>query len=416
MSHSDRHDDPYAFALHNSAIDRLKSEGNIVSSAVEEAFCAVPRHLFLPDTPLETVYRDEAIVVKIEDGKVVSSSSQPAVMAIMLEQLGLQPGHRVLEIGTGTGYNAALIAHIIRDSGRLVTIDIDEDLVGIARKHLAAAGFGQVQVICADGALGFAEGAPYDRIILTVGASDVAPAWREQLSPGGRLVLPLFMGGNVQKCIALEQAGDHLNSVSITCCSFIMLRGAVAESQAIMQLGPRPGLYVSAGNAGRIDAEATYRWLAGPAREWQTSIRVTPHEVRESLTLWLALRESRFCSLSAVDELAHGDIVYWLAMGSGEQKRWFTGGLLGEGGLCVLTRAPGESAGPDLPFALFVRSYGLGDNLAPALIGQVSDWDRAGRPCTKDLHVAVYPRDSDYVPSEGETVIHKRHSSLLVHW
>ena len=104
--------------LHGNYVEELKSKGAIQSPRVEEAFRAVPRHLFLPEVPLERVYRDEAILTKRQDGQLVSSSSQPTMMAIMLEQLDLQPGHRVLEIGAGSGYNAGLMAHIVGDSGQ----------------------------------------------------------------------------------------------------------------------------------------------------------------------------------------------------------------------------------------------------------------------------------------------------------
>src|SRR5581483_5459570 len=114
-------------------------------------------------------------------------------MAIMLEQLQLKPGLRVLEIGAGTGYNAALMAHIVGETGQVITIDIDEDIVYNARLHLVTAGFERVQVICADGGAGYAHAAPYDRIILTVGASDITPAWRDQMKPNGRLLLPLTL-------------------------------------------------------------------------------------------------------------------------------------------------------------------------------------------------------------------------------
>src|SRR5712691_4736152 len=173
-------------ALHQALVDQLKRLDCIGTPHVEAAFRAVPRHLFLPGTPLDRVYSDEAIPTKHLDGATVSSSSQPAIMAFMLEQLQLQPGHRVLEIGAGTGYNAALMAHIVGDTGRVVTVDLDEDLVASAREHLAAAGVNHVQVVCGEGGLGCPDGAPYDRIILTVGPSDILPAWREQLKPDGR--------------------------------------------------------------------------------------------------------------------------------------------------------------------------------------------------------------------------------------
>ncbi|HZB95377.1 MAG TPA: methyltransferase domain-containing protein, partial [Herpetosiphonaceae bacterium] len=255
--------------LHQALVDKLTHGqpgapgGLIRTPRVEAAFRAVPRHLFLPDVAPEQVYRDEAISTKQQDGVSISASSQPAIMAIMLEQLGLEPGQRVLEIGAGTGYNAALMAHIVGDAGQVVTIDIDDDIVENARAHLATAGFGQVQVVCADGALGYPEAAPYDRIILTVGASDIAPAWWEQLKPGGRLVLPLAIHG-MQASVAFEHAGGYLQSLSLSPCGFMMLRGSFAAPQTIVRLGPEPGLSITVDNPDAVDAAAVYGWLTGP--------------------------------------------------------------------------------------------------------------------------------------------------------
>ncbi len=230
-------DDAHSETLHQAFVDQLKSKGILAAQGIEAAFRAVPRHLFLPDVEPEKVYCDDAIVTKYADGMVISSSSQPSLMAIMLEQLQLEPGHRVLEIGAGTGYNAALMAHIVGNSGQVVTIDIDEDIVENARTHLAAAGFDVVQVICADGGLGYPAGAPFDRIILTVSAGDIAPAWLKQLKPGGRLLLPLSLRG-LQVVVAFERAADHLVSSDTTCGSFIGLRGAFAESGYYVNLDP----------------------------------------------------------------------------------------------------------------------------------------------------------------------------------
>src|SRR4030081_2626179 len=109
----------------------------------------------------------------------------------MLEQLDLRPGHHVLEIGAGTGYNAALMARIVGPAGAVTAVDIDEDLIARAAVHLAEAGVSGVELVAADGALGYPTGAPYDRIVLTVGSSDIRPEWVAQLGPGGRLLLPL---------------------------------------------------------------------------------------------------------------------------------------------------------------------------------------------------------------------------------
>ena len=171
--------------------ERLVAEVLQTSGIRDERIAAalrdVPRHLFLPHLPPEDAYLDDAIVTKRDaDGQPISSSSQPAIMAIMLDQLTLAPGQRVLEIGAGTGYNAALMRHIVGPSGTVVSVDIDEDVADRARGHLASAGYPDVTVVAADGAEGYPPGAPYDRVIATVGVSDLAPAWltRRRRAPG----------------------------------------------------------------------------------------------------------------------------------------------------------------------------------------------------------------------------------------
>src|SRR5262245_24795571 len=210
-----------AEALRAALVETLRARGRLQSPAIAAAFAQVPRHLFVPDVSLEEAYRDTFIATKRQpDGEVVSSSSQPEIMAIMLEQLDLRPGHRVLEIGAGTAYNAALLAHLVGVTGSVTTVDIDDDIVAAARAHLAAAGVGGVRVVCADGWAGLAEDAPYDRIIVTVGAHDLSPAWRAQLVPGGRLLLPLSLPA-VQACVAFDDRDGVLESVSVRGCVFM---------------------------------------------------------------------------------------------------------------------------------------------------------------------------------------------------
>src|SRR5918999_4098805 len=130
-------------------VDALREAGRLRSASVEEAFRAVPRHLFLPGLAVAEAYTDEAVAVQFTDGVATSSASQPSMMAIMLEQLDLRPGHRVLEIGAGTGYNAALIARIVGPSGAVTAVDIDEDLVDRAAVHLASARVNSVELVAA---------------------------------------------------------------------------------------------------------------------------------------------------------------------------------------------------------------------------------------------------------------------------
>jgi hypothetical protein len=128
-------------------VDRLKNAGMIRTPRVEAAFRAVPRHMFVPDTDRETAYQDAYIVTRWQGDTPISSCSQPSITAMMLEMLDLQPGQRILEIGAGTGYAAALMAHIVGETGKVITIDLDEDIVDSALIHLQAAGVNNVQIV-----------------------------------------------------------------------------------------------------------------------------------------------------------------------------------------------------------------------------------------------------------------------------
>jgi len=215
---------PSAKILIERYVRELKSKGAICSRAVERAFRKVERHKLLegfytwpckdvevgrdrpqlcevdPKHPsleaLKRIYADEALVTRLDgEGRPSSSTSQPSLVASMLEELALEPGMRVLEIGAGTGYNAALMAELIEDPKLVTTIDIQEDVVRQTRRLLERAGYGEIRVLCRDGAQGAPEDAPYERIIATVGCPDISWRWVEQLSADGRMLIPLQHGG-----------------------------------------------------------------------------------------------------------------------------------------------------------------------------------------------------------------------------
>jgi protein-L-isoaspartate(D-aspartate) O-methyltransferase len=416
-----------AITLNKALVDELKNKGWIQTAGVEAAFRAVLRHHFLPGRKLEEVYSDQVVPTKQDEaGQWISSSSQPAIMAIMLEQLGLEPGHKVLEIGAGTGYNAALMAHIVRETGRVITVDIDEDIVEAAREHLATAGFEQVEVVRADGGYGYADAAPYDRIILTVGAPDITPAWLDQLKPNGRIVLPLMLKGSM-KSIAFERVDRHLESLSVKDCSFILLRGDFASifSKPI-QLGPDPNLTLEPINEFSIDTNDVYDLLNGTGKDWPVHIEVTGWDVLlGSLWTWLSLLEMRLCKLMAKGDLVERNILPPLIGIDGKQKLAGTVALLNENGLAALVRPPGHSLvllpvdklfTGDQPFALFVRQFGPDDSTAQRLIKQIQAWDAAGRPTFDQMHIRAHPKDSEYVPAEGEFVIEKQWTTLVIEW
>ncbi|MFC7482940.1 methyltransferase, FxLD system [Luedemannella flava] len=215
-----------ASSLRNALTDQLVTRGAITSSVVEDAFRSVPRHLFLPGVDTEAAYADAPIYTKYSgDGTQISAASQPGIVAVMLAQLDAQPGHRVLEAGAGTGYNAALLGAVVGDNGYVTTLDIDDDIVDGARRHLHAAGSANVEALVGDGALGYPANAPYDRVIATVGAWEVPTAWLDQLAPDGRLVVPLRLAGAASRSIAFERGEDGWTSVGSELAVFMPLRG-----------------------------------------------------------------------------------------------------------------------------------------------------------------------------------------------
>src|SRR5215217_2091441 len=181
---------------HEALMAQLR-ESAAASDRILDAFARVPRHQFLPEVPLEVTYSDDAIVTHDEGGVPTSSSSQPSLMARMLEQLEVGPGDRVLEIGAGTGYNAAVMAEL---GAAVTTVELQPEVADAAREHLRAAAVpearepgavepGSVLVVTGDGAA--PPGGPYDRVIVTAGCWSLPAPLVDALVEGGVLVAPL---------------------------------------------------------------------------------------------------------------------------------------------------------------------------------------------------------------------------------
>jgi protein-L-isoaspartate(D-aspartate) O-methyltransferase len=263
-----------------------------------------------------------------------------------------------------------------------------------------------VRVVCADGAAGLAEHAPYDRVIATVGVWDLAPAWLEQLDPTGRIVVPLDVGG-VHLSVAFERSGDHWTSRSTVPCGFMTMRGLLAGPERTRATGS--GLSISVFDGRPIDAGAVSAALAGPPVEHTTDVVVTPAGVFDGLSLWLAAHEPRWCTLSeeataAAARLGRAPLRV--------QDRNIAVGLLDGTSLAVLARR--SEAEPGFPVSAL--GYGpRGATLAAALAGHVQAWQDAGRPGTASLRIDAYPRSGSEPDDAGDRmVIEKRHTRLVL--
>lgn len=285
--------------LRAALADYIKSWGTFRTPQVEAAFRSVPRHLFLPGIDLEVAYGRKPVVTRrAAEGTSVSSASSPKLVATMLEQLAVQPGQRVLEIGAATGINAALLAELAGPTGTVVTIELDGDLAAGAAKNLNTAGYPQVKVICGDGALGHAGHAPYDRIIVTAEAWDLVPAWWDQLTVGGRLVVPLRLhASGLTRAIAfdLHQPGQMV-STSAVVCGFVPLRGAAEHAEHHIRLAD--DVVLTLDTADLPDPTALAHTLTHPAQQHWTGIGVRHDEPAEHLDLWIATTARNFGRLS----------------------------------------------------------------------------------------------------------------------
>jgi protein-L-isoaspartate(D-aspartate) O-methyltransferase len=408
-------------------VDELRYSGRLTSPAVEAAFRSVPRHLFLPEMAASEAYQDEAFVIKTgADGLPVSSSSQPAIMAIMLQQLGLVPGHRVLEVGAGTGYNAALMTHLVGESGSVVTVDIDADMVARAQANLAAAGYLNVVVVCGDGAFGAPDYAPYDRVIVTAGAWDLAPEWLAELGPGGRIVLPLSVRG-IQLCLALEREAGHWRSRSACRCGFIRLAGVFASPEAFVPVGPQPGLHAQSDDGRPLDAEALYAAMTGPVTDVPCGVQVVGLGELAEADLWVTLTEPGLVRLTITggEQLRSRQVrggalpllPFGALAGSGDlrEPRW-----AGEFGVAALVPGGPLMSPAERRYAecgIVARGFGpSGGDLARHLADRVSAWHQRGRPRISGLSVTAYPLSTPVTPLPGQTILDRRHTRLALSW
>jgi protein-L-isoaspartate(D-aspartate) O-methyltransferase len=213
--------------LRNAMVKKLKAEGYLTEPTVEQAMLSVPRHKFAHWLTLEQAHAFAAHPLPGTTEHTMSTISNPNAVAVMLEPLELQPGHRVLEIGAGSGYNAALIAQIIGESGHVTTVDIEDFIVQTARANLAATGYERVEVILGDGGLGYAPRAPYDRITATVGAWEIPLEWFDQLAPNGRIAVPLHLSGDPSdhEYVVLKHEGNHLSGHVTVDLAMVLMRG-----------------------------------------------------------------------------------------------------------------------------------------------------------------------------------------------
>ncbi|MCG7524075.1 methyltransferase, FxLD system [Streptomyces sp. OfavH-34-F] len=399
--------------LRNVLVDRLQADGHARKPATEAALRNVPRHVFVPDATLEDAYANAPVHIKYDaDGTSLSCASQPGVVALMLDQLDVQPGERILELGAGTGYNAGLLAHLVGEYGHVTTLDVDEDLVEGARAHLAAAGIGNVEAVTRDGALGYVEGAPYDRIVATVGAHGVPHAWLSQLAPEGRLLVPQRLKGTVARSIAYEQRDGRWVSLGSEMNTFMPLRRGIADDdRRVIPLSADGSVRLQAPAALDIDADALAGVLDRPRTEEWTGMTVRAMESPEWMELFVT------CSLPSglvrmlFPRSAKGTLLT-------EDPYPSSTAAVEKGAVAYLARRLSQDKTPEggklWEFGVIGHGPGSGE-LVARVADAIRTWDRHYRD--REATFEIQPLDApDIEPGPGLFVLGTPLNRIVVDW
>ena len=341
--------DPYA--LRQLLAHRLKREKTLRDASVERALRAIPRELFAAGVTLEAAYENHVIRIKELHGEVISTLSQPAMIVEMLQQLRVRPGDRILEIGTGSGYTSALLAALAGPGGSVTTIDLEADLVAAARVRFEQLGLQRIRAHVGDGAAGAPGGAPFDRMLLTASAADIERTWWDQLSPAGRIVLPLSING-VQKNTAFAAAGGLLHSDSIIDCAFVPMRA--------------PGEGAPATDPERMLKKALSQPARYPVRE-----AFSERDLYRGAMLWCALSDPRFCLLRRPED--DGPLAGLCAGETLVLVQWHHGNA-------------------------YVVRYGPDEQLAQDLLALILAWVEQDRPGKRALSILAQRSDAPARP------------------
>ncbi|MFF3556232.1 methyltransferase, FxLD system [Streptomyces tsukubensis] len=398
-------DENRAKKLRNKAVDQLKEDGTVVSPSVEAALRKVPRHLAVPDAPLEDAYSTYNAVITREDehGNHMSSVSAPQIQAMQLEQARVRPGDRVLEIGSN-GPNAAYLAELAGPGGQVTTVDIDPEPAGRAGRFLAETGYTGVNVVVADAENGLPEHAPYDAIVVTVGAWDIPPAWPGQLKADGRLVVPLRING-LTRTYGFVQEGDHLLATSAHVCGFVPVQGAGAHLQQTLQLPGDKGVTLHFDEGLPADPSLLDGVLDTDRAETWTGVTVANQEPIGTLQMYLAAHVPTYCSMSIDPDLATGAIG---PTGLGFSMVAIDGANFG---YIVVRRNP-EKQNAEFGFHAFGPD---GAGFAERLADIVRDWGTSHRT-TPGPRIAVYPAGTPDNRITGDRIIDKQHSRISISW
>jgi protein-L-isoaspartate(D-aspartate) O-methyltransferase len=395
--------------LRETLTQRLLDNGHLRSQAAIDAFRTTDRHAFLPGVDLESAYKEDAVPIKHDEhGEMISCISAPSIVATQLEQLGAQPGHKVLEAGAATGYNAALLGKMVSPGGQVWTLDVDQDLVAGANTNLDEAGVDNATAVMADGAAGLPEHAPYDRIIFTVGAGDVPVKILDQLAPDGRLVLPMRIRGSVSRSFAFERDGDTWKTVSCEMATFVPLRKGVCDDvYTLLPMAGEGNVRLETFSEQDVDRDALRSVLDQQQTKLYTGVNFRQGSAWEWLYLYLAAVLPN--GLSRLPGQRPGFTPHF---------GWGSMAALDGGSLAYLTIREGEDE-KGRYWEVGVIGHGeSGADLAERVVSEIRTWDVTGGNDAPEpgFRMAVADSRDRLTANDPRFIIDKPYSRLVVDW
>ncbi|MEU8251855.1 methyltransferase, FxLD system [Nonomuraea sp. NPDC048916] len=384
-------------------VRELRDQRAIRSESLAAAFTSVPRHLFTPGEPLKVAYAVDATPIVKTDGNglTLSSVSAPHLQATMLEAAAVEPGMRVLEVGSG-GYNAALLAELVGDNGRVTTVDIDPDIVERAGTFLHEAGYDHVHVVLADAEQGVPMAAPFDRIIVTAGSWDIPPAWIEQLADDGRIVVPLRLKGTTRWIAFGRDSGGGLVSRSYGLCVFVPFQGAGSHTERTVTIDVGVVLRLDDEDL-KVDAEALRRALHLPRIErWSGAVFDMPDE----LALFLLTNAPNMALLYSGQEAVDQELL---------ASSTLKGVPVLLDGDSFAYRAARENDDMSSGYESGVYAHGpAAENVATRYVELLRQW--ADKYCWRGAASIQYIPKPATPPAPSAGVIAKRHGTVVITW
>jgi protein-L-isoaspartate(D-aspartate) O-methyltransferase len=353
------------------------------------------------------IYSDTAVVTHHDErGESSSSSSQPRLMARMLSKLEVHPGMKILEIGTGTGYNAALLANLTGAGENVWTIDVQPDVCQQAIRNLSDADHEAVNVICSDGIIGLPMHSPFDRIIVTAGVAEIPLSWFTQLAEGGIIVAPWSPSGQVHRVIALQRHGSKLTMIGSLSGGFMPIQSATSG----VNVDAEGREWFSSGLT-TAEIEKLYVCMTSDAIIFPVQVPSITPESELDLRSYIAIGDPH--AVSTMRRIPNTKNTFEARFGLMDHNKYSSSVSLVE-----LDRSSQQTmiySHHEQTQNVVIYSYGT-VVLQDRLLNLIDSWYSDGQPTFERLELSIHFPHYTGLPSLGERVVRRRWGDYLCNW